>query len=60
MMKNDPLSALVAAYLQAGNRVTTARTRKAIGYKTFGRKGAAAHSGTKQITLRDSMGFSRA
>ena len=60
MMKNDPLATLVAAYLQAGRRVTTASTRKAIGWKTFGRKGAATHNGAKQINLRDSMGFSRA
>ena len=60
MMKNDSFATLVAAYLQAGGRVTTGGTRKAIGWKTFGRKGAAAHNGAKQINLRDRQGFARA
>jgi len=57
MMKHDDMTLAIAAYRAAGGTVMMCRPRKAINSKTFGRKGAAAHGGREQVTIKGYLGY---
>ncbi len=58
-MKHDDLTLAIAAYRAAGGTVTIGRTRKAIGAKTFGRKGATHYAGRKEVALCNALGWAK-